>query len=163
MEAPPGVEPGKIPWGHMRLIAASCFDNPVCSGAWHCPPAGSPSLFGHEKSPHQSDASASQERRCIQWPVKGILSVHFYNYIISLVESGLLWRKCSKVFYPPFLSSLLLTFTRLNKLLTTSNIPQIERLIAERFITTPQLFTDKSANSIEPVAISSKQMFEKRN
>ena len=107
-------------------------------------PAGSPSLFGHEKSPHQSDASDSQERRCILMARKRhlvcpFLQLHHYH----LVESGLLWRKCSKVFYPPFLSSLLLTFTRLNKLLTTSNIPQIERLIAERFITTPQLFTDK--------------------
>lgn len=33
-------------------------------------------------------AIPKKERRCIQWPVKGILSVHFYNYIISLVEVG---------------------------------------------------------------------------
>lgn len=86
---------------HMRLIAASCFDARYTPG-----PEGALSrvlsAYGHEKSPHQSDASDSQERRCIQWPVKGILSVHFYNYIISLVESGLLWRKCSKVFLSPF-------------------------------------------------------------
>ena len=63
MEAPPGVEPGKIPWGHLGLAAPCRFDNPVCSGAWLCPPAGSPSLLGHEKSPHQSDASDSQERK----------------------------------------------------------------------------------------------------
>ena len=73
----------------MRLIAASCFDARYAPGPGTALLRAAPAYLGMRKartSPMR--AIPKKERRWFQWPVKGILSVHFYNYIISLVEVG---------------------------------------------------------------------------